>query len=120
MFLYRHIDGVLDHLCILNQFCKKKKKNFENKSMAQSVKDLLLKRFSFDSFDNDDDNEKCSLDLNLKFERVLRIDSKRKQVCLQCIYDQQPAILILEKNPFDEQLLAKIGNNFRYVHILFS
>lgn len=77
--------------------------------MTQSVHEVLLKRFG------PNQPNQGSVLADFKFERVLRIDSKRKLVCLQCMYNEQPAVLILEKNPFDEQLLSNIGDNFRYV-----
>lgn len=82
--------------------------------MAQSsIHEILLKRFGRNPIEGDsgDDNKLEEF----KFERVLRIDSKRKQVCLECSYQQRAAVLILEKNPFDEQLLSKIGDNFNQV-----
>lgn len=54
--------------------------------------------------------------VSLKFVRVLKASPGAKRICIECLYNDEPAILVLEKSAFEEDIVEHIASNFRYLN----
>lgn len=85
-------------------------------SSSTSLHELLKNKFSKTNGQTGESqiSEETSIESifeeNFKFNRILSVNSNLKQICLECTFNGKPAILILEKNQFEE--VESIGNNF--------
>ncbi|KAI2798331.1 hypothetical protein BLOT_014991 [Blomia tropicalis] len=59
-----------------------------------------------------DKKEKLIALSDLQFVRFLNVSSKTKRVCVECLYHDEPAIIIMEKTQFDESFGENVASNF--------
>lgn len=52
--------------------------------------------------------------VSLTFVRVLNVSPGAKCISIECTYKDQPAILVLEKTAFEEEVTKQIASNFGY------
>lgn len=84
---------------------------------SKSLHDVLLSQFVAGKQRSEDGNDP-KLDENsvsLKFVRVLKASPSAKRICIECLYQDEPAILVLEKTAFEEEITQHIASNFRYL-----
>lgn len=83
---------------------------------SKSLHDILLSQFVAGAQSPGGDDPKVDdKSVSLKFVRVLKASPSAKRICIECLYKDEPAILVLEKTAFDEEITQYIASNFRYL-----
>lgn len=94
-------------------------------STGNSIHDILLSQcvstksslIAGDVLENGSTGKKAKLDIpdlkDLQFTRILKVSPTAKRICIECQYQDEPAILILEKTAFEEEITQHIADNLR-------
>ena len=66
----------------------------------------------------DDDGQNDVSLKEMQFTRILCVSPNSKRICIECVYQDKPAVVVLEKTAFEQELAEKIVVNFRYCQIV--